>query len=140
MLLRNCQFKFSIFFDSLLFHSRLKFLKSLAKCKVDVALDFRFAPNSANFLLSCSWDATLRLYDVSANTLRVKFPCPSPLLDCTFQVRIKIPCPFSRFPHLFPNFQDPIHVWSGGLDATLRTADINSSTETVVGNHDNAIR
>ena len=36
--------------------------------------------------------------------------------------------------------QDPIHVWSGGLDNTLRMGDINSSTESVVGTHENAIR
>ena len=68
----------------------------------DRVLVFRFAPNSANFLLSCSWDATLRLYDVSANTLRVKFPCPSPLLDCTFQVRNRNS---GRTP--FPGFENP---------------------------------
>ena len=36
--------------------------------------------------------------------------------------------------------QDPIHVWSGGLDGSLHGGDINSSTETVVGRHDDAIR
>ncbi|TRY63183.1 hypothetical protein TCAL_04016 [Tigriopus californicus] len=80
----------------------------------------RFAPNSPQFLLCSSWDSTLRLYDVQANTMRVKFLSGGPLLDCAFQ--------------------DPIHVWSGGLEGQLRSADINSSTESIVGTHENAIR
>lgn len=80
----------------------------------------RFAPNSPQFLLSSSWDSSLRLYDVQANTMRVKFLSGGPLLDCAFQ--------------------DPIHVWSGGLEGQLRSADINSSTESIVGTHESAIR
>ncbi len=80
----------------------------------------RFGPNSSQFLLSSSWDCTLRLYDVVNNTLRVRFARSAPLLDCCFQ--------------------DPIHVWSGGLDSALYSSDINSSTETAVGSHDNAVR
>lgn len=80
----------------------------------------QFGPNSSQFLLVSSWDSQVRLYDVVNNTLRVKYPHMMPVLDCCFQ--------------------DPIHVWSGGLDAQLKTFDINSSTETTFGTHENAIR
>eukprot|EP00095_Tigriopus_kingsejongensis_P006900 maker-scaffold126_size328755-snap-gene-1.16 protein:Tk06900 transcript:maker-scaffold126_size328755-snap-gene-1.16-mRNA-1 annotation:"mitotic checkpoint protein bub3" len=84
----------------------------LKQCPTDGISRARFAPNSPQFLLCSSWDASLRLYDVQANTLRVNFLSGGPLLDWTFQ--------------------DPIHVWSGGLEGQLRTADINSNTETIV--------
>ena len=37
-------------------------------------------------------------------------------------------------------FQDPIHVWSGCLEGKLKSFDINSNQEAVIGQHDNAIR
>jgi len=37
-------------------------------------------------------------------------------------------------------FQDPIHVWSGGLDNILKSFDINSSTESAHGSHEGAIK
>jgi cell cycle arrest protein BUB3 len=85
----------------------------------------RFGPNSAQFLLVSSWDSSVRLYDVLNNTLRTRYShgingSNLPVFDCCFQ--------------------DPIHVWSGGLDNALKAFDINSGTETVVGSHDNAVR
>jgi len=82
----------------------------------------RFGPNSAQFLLVSSWDSSVRLYDVLNNTLRTSYSHSNqlPVLDCCFQ--------------------DPIHVWSGGLDNSLKAFDINSGTETVVGGHDSAVR
>lgn len=82
----------------------------------------RFGPNSAQFLLVSSWDSSVRLYDVLNNTLRTSYSHANqlPVLDCCFQ--------------------DPIHVWSGGLDNSLKAFDINSGTETVVGGHDSAVR
>jgi len=80
----------------------------------------RFGPSGAQFLLVSSWDCGLRLYDVVNNTLRVRFAHSAPVLDCCFQ--------------------DPIHVWSGGLDNALTSSDVNSSTETAVGQHENAVR
>ena len=76
---------------------------------------------------------------------QVPLPVPAPRLHISGAESKFRPHSVSRFrKSIFKqnhfNLQDPIHVWSGGLDATLRTADINSSTETVVGNHDNAIR
>ncbi|XP_040574965.1 mitotic checkpoint protein BUB3 [Lepeophtheirus salmonis] len=79
-----------------------------------------FGPNSAQFLLVSSWDKSVRLYDVINDTLRVKYSHSAPVLDCTFQ--------------------DPIRVWSGGLDGSLKTFDINSGTETLIGSHEKAVK
>ena len=43
-------------------------------------------------------------------------------------------------PVLCCAFQDPIHVWSGCLEGKLKSFDINSNQEAVIGQHDNAIR
>merc|ERR1711971_1083837 len=80
----------------------------------------RFGPNSSQFLLVSSWDKNVRVYDVTNNHLRVKYSHQRPVLACAFQ--------------------DPIHVWSGCLDGKLKSFDINSNQESVVGMHDNTIR
>ncbi|KAL1115308.1 hypothetical protein AAG570_007339 [Ranatra chinensis] len=80
----------------------------------------KFGPSSAQFLLVSSWDCSVSLYDVQANTLRTKYTHDRPVLDVCFQ--------------------DAVHSFSGGLDNTLKMYDFNSNTETVVGTHDNAIR
>ena len=80
----------------------------------------RFGPNSSQFLLVSSWDKNVRLYDVTNNNLRVKYSHQRPVLSCAFQ--------------------DPIHVWSGCLDGKLKSFDINSNQESVIGMHDNTIR
>ena len=43
-------------------------------------------------------------------------------------------------PVLACAFQDPIHVWSGCLDGKLKSFDINSNQESVIGMHENTIR
>merc|ERR1711971_1397805 len=80
----------------------------------------RFGPNSSQFLLVSSWDKNVRLYDVTNNNLRVKYSHQRPVLSCAFQ--------------------DPIHVWSGCLDGKLKSFDINSNRESVIGMHENTIR
>ena len=72
-----------------------------------------FGPNSSQFLLVSSWDSTVRLYDITANNQRCVYRHEAPVLDCAFQ--------------------DPIHVWSAGLDKAVRTYDINSGAETAIG-------
>ena len=62
----------------------------------------------------------VRLYDIVSNNQRCSYSHSMPVLDCTFQ--------------------DPIHVWSGGLDNTLKCYDINSSQESSLGTHENAIK
>ena len=47
---------------------------------------------------------------------------------------------FVHRPVLCCAFQDPIHVWSGCLEGKLKSFDINSNQEAVIGQHDNAIR
>ena len=49
----------------------------------------KFAPNSSQFLLVSSWDSTVRLYDVNANIMRIKYAHSTPVLDCCFQVKIQ---------------------------------------------------
>uniref|UniRef100_A0A671LIS4 Mitotic checkpoint protein BUB3-like n=1 Tax=Sinocyclocheilus anshuiensis TaxID=1608454 RepID=A0A671LIS4_9TELE len=80
----------------------------------------KFSPSSAQFLLVSSWDCTVRLFDVSANSMRMKYQHLAPVLDCAFY--------------------DPTHAWSGGLDSQLKTHDLNTDQDTIVGTHDAPIR
>lgn len=80
----------------------------------------KFGPNSSQFLLVSSWDNSVTLYDIHANTVRMKYSHERPVLDVCFQ--------------------DAVHSFSGGLDKTLKMFDFNSNTETIVGSHDQAIR
>ena len=65
----------------------------------------KFCPGSSQFLLASSWDTTVRLYDVTTNVLRIKYPHAGAVLDCCFY--------------------DPVHSYSGGLDNTLKMFDFN---------------
>lgn len=80
----------------------------------------KFGPNSSQFLLVSSWDKTVRLYDVVANNMRLKYSHSSAVLDACFQ--------------------DAVHSYSGGLDSTLKMYDFNSNSESIVGTHDAPIR
>jgi len=79
-----------------------------------------FGPTSSQFLLVSSWDKKVRLYDIVSNNQRCAYSHAKPVLDCCFQ--------------------DPIHVWSGGLDNSLKCYDINSGCEGVHGTHEAAIK
>ncbi|KAJ7418352.1 Mitotic checkpoint protein BUB3 [Willisornis vidua] len=46
----------------------------------------KFSPNTSQFLLVSSWDTTVRLYDVPANTMRLKYQHSGAVLDCAFYV------------------------------------------------------
>ncbi|NWT87803.1 BUB3 protein, partial [Lanius ludovicianus] len=80
----------------------------------------KFSPNTSQFLLVSSWDTTVRLYDVPANTMRLKYQHSGAVLDCAFY--------------------DPTHAWSGGLDQQLKMHDLNTDQENLVGAHDAPIR
>uniref|UniRef100_A0AAV2LHG6 Mitotic checkpoint protein BUB3 n=1 Tax=Knipowitschia caucasica TaxID=637954 RepID=A0AAV2LHG6_KNICA len=80
----------------------------------------KFSPSASQFLLVSSWDSSVRLYDVTANTVRMKYQHSAPVLDCAFY--------------------DPTHSWSGGLDAQLKMHDLNTDQDTMVGSHDAPIR
>ncbi|PVD29616.1 hypothetical protein C0Q70_08871 [Pomacea canaliculata] len=80
----------------------------------------KFGPSSNQFLLVSSWDDSVRLYDVVANNMRIKYMHAAPVLDCCFQ--------------------DAVHAYSGGLDKMLKMYDFNTNSEMTVGSHDEAIR
>uniref|UniRef100_A0ACB8F9G1 Mitotic spindle checkpoint protein Bub3 n=1 Tax=Sphaerodactylus townsendi TaxID=933632 RepID=A0ACB8F9G1_9SAUR len=80
----------------------------------------KFSPNTSQFLLVSSWDTTVRLYDVPANSMRLKYQHTGAVLDCAFY--------------------DPTHAWSGGLDRQLKMHDLNTDQENLVGTHDAPIR
>lgn len=80
----------------------------------------KFSPSTGQFLLVSSWDCTVRLYDVAGNSMRIKYSHLAPVLDCAFY--------------------DPTHAWSGGLDTQLKTHDLNTDQDTIVGTHDAPIR
>lgn len=52
----------------------------------DAISSVKFGPNTSQFLLVGSWDNSVRLYDVTANTLRHKYAHESPVFDVCFQV------------------------------------------------------
>lgn len=99
----------------------------------------KFSPSATQFLLVSSWDGTVRLFDVGSNTMRMKYQHSAPVLDCAFYVGHRFVYLFSlfivtlnprsllhtqiTFPFLL---QDPTHSWSGGLDAQLKTHDLNT--------------
>uniref|UniRef100_T1IIQ6 Mitotic checkpoint protein BUB3 n=1 Tax=Strigamia maritima TaxID=126957 RepID=T1IIQ6_STRMM len=80
----------------------------------------KFGPNSSQFLLVSSWDTTVRLYDVSNNTMRMKYSHGAAVLDCCFY--------------------DAVHAYSGSLDHMVKVYDFNSNAETIVGRHDAPVR
>lgn len=86
----------------------------------DCISSVKFGPHTNQFLLVSSWDCTVRLYDVTTNSLRHKYNHDSSVLDVCFQ--------------------DAVHSYSGGLDNTLKMYDFTSTTETVLGTHNNAVR
>jgi len=79
-----------------------------------------FSPTEPQFLLVTSWDKSVRLYDVVQNQLRVKFEHSASVLDASFS--------------------DGAHAFSGGLDSRVRMLDFNTSKETELGKHDDAVR
>lgn len=48
----------------------------------------KFGPSSSQFLLVSSWDCSVRLYDVQANSMRTKYTHDRPVLDVSFQVNL----------------------------------------------------
>lgn len=67
----------------------------------DVISAVKFGPHSNQFLLVSSWDTSVRLYDVSANTLRHKYNHESPVLDVCFQVFLLFHSPFFSYFNIF---------------------------------------
>ncbi|XP_035792176.1 mitotic checkpoint protein BUB3-like [Anopheles albimanus] len=87
---------------------------------VDLISAAKFAPKTNQFLLVSSWDTSVRLYDVTNNTLRHKFFHTSPVLDCAFL--------------------DSVKTVSGGLDNEVKLYDLNTHIEFGLGSHDAAVK
>ncbi|CAK8688915.1 mitotic checkpoint protein BUB3-like [Clavelina lepadiformis] len=92
----------------------------LNNCPTDGISAVKFSPNTSQFLFASSWDFSVRLYDVSKNTLRYQYDHKSPVLDCCFF--------------------DSVHGWSGSLDGSVVMYDFNVRNETIVGAHNDAVR
>ena len=80
---------------------------------------FSPAPNSAHLLVS-SWDSSVRLYDVTQNTLQLTHTHPYAVLDCCFA--------------------EAEQSFSGGLDKKVKLFDFPSQSESVVGSHEDTVR
>ncbi|KZV76557.1 WD40 repeat-like protein [Peniophora sp. CONT] len=85
----------------------------------DSISNVKFAPSNPNGLLVSSWDSTVRLYDVAANEQRAKFDL--------------------RAAQLSNAFSDDKHAFSGGLDATLNSLDLETQQHSAVGKHNDTI-
>jgi len=77
-----------------------------------------FGPN--NFLIVSSWDSTTRLYDTVNNNLRATFNHSDAVLDC--------------------GFVSASTAVAGGLDGQVKMFDFNTRSETVIGQHSDAIK
>lgn len=86
----------------------------------DCIQSVKFGQVDNQHLLTASWDCTVRLYDVKANTIRVQYTHEAPVLDVAFQGNNV--------------------CWSGGTDNNVKKFDFQSQTECIVGNHAKPIR
>jgi len=78
-----------------------------------------FCPDTPLLLVS-SWDATVRLYDVINNVPRTHYRHKAAVLDCSFP--------------------DKNRAFSGGLDRVVKMVDLNTNVETLLGEHEAAIK
>ena len=92
----------------------------LNNCPTDGISAVKFSPTGSQFLLTSSWDSSLRLYDITANTQRFQYDHNCPVLDCCFS--------------------DHVHAWAGGLDGSLTAYDFNVGKHTNFGMHNDGIR
>lgn len=92
----------------------------LDNAPTDCIQSVKFGSQNNNLLLASSWDTTVRLYDVSSNSLRLQYNHSSPVLDACFQ--------------------DTNKSWSGSLDGEVKMFDFNSGTSVVVGSHSSTVR
>lgn len=86
----------------------------------DVISAVKFGPDSNQYLISSSWDGSVRFYDVVNNSMRQKFLHDAPVLDVAFV--------------------DIVHAVSGSLDGQLKLFDVNTHTESTIGSHEMAAR
>jgi len=87
----------------------------LKNAPTDTISSIKFSPTSSNFLLTASWDGTVRLHDVANNNQRCCFNEGAPVLDCCFT--------------------DQTHGFSGGLEKAVKWYDFNTSEVHLLGCH-----
>lgn len=75
----------------------------------------KFAPKSNELLLVSSWDSSVSLFHVPTNTCKETFLHGVPVLDAAFQ--------------------DSNHIYSGGLNGSVKLFDVVTSVENVLGFH-----
>lgn len=92
----------------------------LDNAPVDCIQSVKFGQVDSQHLLAASWDGSVRLYDIKANQLQVQYSHEGPVLDATFQGNN--------------------NCWSGGVDTKVKRFDLQSQTETIVGQHEEPIR
>lgn len=80
----------------------------------------QFSPSSSRHLLASSWDCSVRLYDVHANSVQTMYSHAAAVLTCCFK--------------------DATHAISAGLDNTLKLCDLSSGSESVLGQHGAPVR
>eukprot|EP00026_Physarum_polycephalum_P012355 Phypoly_transcript_12653.p1 GENE.Phypoly_transcript_12653~~Phypoly_transcript_12653.p1 ORF type:complete len:338 (+),score=65.48 Phypoly_transcript_12653:25-1014(+) len=71
-------------------------------------------------LLVSSWDQTVRIYDTQSNTPRTQYRHKAAVLDCCFV--------------------DKTRTFSGGMDRCLKMFDVPTGLETIIGDHEKAIK
>lgn len=79
----------------------------------DCIQSVKFGPHSSQYLVSASWDGSVRLHDISSNALRTKYTHSAPVLDCAFQVPI-----FSAASLMLICSKSRTHIMSGAVVST----------------------
>ncbi|TPX57655.1 hypothetical protein PhCBS80983_g03708 [Powellomyces hirtus] len=92
----------------------------LANSPTDGISALAFSPDDPELLLAASWDKKVRLYDVNADLLRSEWTHKAAVLDVCFSTASQ--------------------CFSVGLDRKLKSMDVNTSAERIVGSHEDAIR
>jgi len=80
----------------------------------------KFSNTNPSLLLVSSWDKTVRLYDVTRNQMKFKYSHDASVLDCCF-------------------YNDS-QCFSGGLDRAVKTVDLITGKESILGYHDDAVK
>lgn len=86
----------------------------------DCIQSVKFGPTDNQHLLTASWDGSVRLYDVSANQLRIQYSHEAPVLDASFQG-----CDYA---------------WSAGADNQIKRFNFQSESESTIGYHASPVR
>jgi len=93
----------------------------LKSSPTDAISSIKFSPISSQYLITASWDATVRLYDIINNVVKHQYKHSQfPVLDCVLQ--------------------NANTCFSGGMDKAVVSYDFTAQTPTILGYHDDTIR